>query len=335
MVKLSICIPTYNRAANLDYLLRSIKDTAIKFKFSYQICVSDNNSTDNTKNIVYQYEAFLPIKYSKNSTNKGLARNIIDSVDMADGEWAWLVGDDDIFLPNSYEELNKLMLDNSKEKFILTNCYKIDSFNYSEHSSKLSSSEFLATLTKNSRMPKRERLNFMNLIDHRYTFDFLGGMFLSIFKTKYWERGKNKIDLELANQNNFHSLESTFPHLCIFQEGFFDEKSIFIPNPLLLTTSSERDWALDYPFIKLVMLPEALIRYKRLGLQNTKYYLNMNSLHSNFFALYFLLIKRSKKNFSTLRLTIFIFFRSLIFLETYISIFTSPYKLIKNFNNRI
>ena len=45
-VTLSICIPTYNRAAFLDYSLSNL--AAARFPFPIEIVISDNASTDET-----------------------------------------------------------------------------------------------------------------------------------------------------------------------------------------------------------------------------------------------------------------------------------------------
>ena len=51
MVKplLSICLCCYNDAPYLDLLLKSIKDHT---KLLYEVCIIDNDSTDNTSEII-------------------------------------------------------------------------------------------------------------------------------------------------------------------------------------------------------------------------------------------------------------------------------------------
>ena len=51
-MKLSICIPTYNRSKHLKNCLNSIILNLNYRKEDVQICVSDNCSTDETESVV-------------------------------------------------------------------------------------------------------------------------------------------------------------------------------------------------------------------------------------------------------------------------------------------
>jgi len=52
MIKLSICIPTFNRAQHLNNCLSSIISARKSKGFQFEVCVSDNGSNDNTQEIV-------------------------------------------------------------------------------------------------------------------------------------------------------------------------------------------------------------------------------------------------------------------------------------------
>jgi len=68
-IKLSICIPTYNRAAFLGEALDSVIRQATD---EVEIVVSDNASTDNTEALVREYQARFPrIRYHKNPGKSG------------------------------------------------------------------------------------------------------------------------------------------------------------------------------------------------------------------------------------------------------------------------
>ena len=53
-------------------------------------------STDTTKQVVVEAEKVLTIKYQANQSNVGIARNFLEVVQMADGEFVWMLGDDDL-----------------------------------------------------------------------------------------------------------------------------------------------------------------------------------------------------------------------------------------------
>lgn len=92
--KLSICIPTYNRAEYLIQLLDSIFSQPGCEKV--EVVISDNASTDNTEELMKRYkENYSNFIYQKLPENKGPDRNFFNAVNIASGEYCWLVGSDD------------------------------------------------------------------------------------------------------------------------------------------------------------------------------------------------------------------------------------------------
>jgi len=91
--KLSICIPTYNRARFLGETLDGVIAQATG---DVEIVVSDNASTDDTEAVVRARQAKFPqLTYFRQTENRGADRNYLQSVASARGEWCWLLGDDD------------------------------------------------------------------------------------------------------------------------------------------------------------------------------------------------------------------------------------------------
>lgn len=93
--KLSVCVPTYNREAELRVLFDSLKDFE-----DIQIVVCDDGSKDNTKTVIEGYLAYLNVKYlyQENSGRSVALRNAILN---ADGKYTILMDSDDYFLPDS------------------------------------------------------------------------------------------------------------------------------------------------------------------------------------------------------------------------------------------
>ncbi|MBT4113998.1 MAG: glycosyltransferase family 2 protein [Flavobacteriaceae bacterium] len=92
--KLSICIPTYNRAKYLPDLLDSILLQPSGDKV--EILISDNASTDNTSEVVSRYkERYQNITYYKESENLGPDKNYFKAVEISSGHYVWLMGSDD------------------------------------------------------------------------------------------------------------------------------------------------------------------------------------------------------------------------------------------------
>lgn len=93
-IKLSICIPTYNRA---NYLKETLDSIVEQLDDEVEIAISDNASTDNTKEIIEAYQKRYPnIIYYQSNENKGPDRNYYNAIKIANGEFCWLLGSDDL-----------------------------------------------------------------------------------------------------------------------------------------------------------------------------------------------------------------------------------------------
>lgn len=96
-ILLSIFIPTYNRAPLLNHLLESIAADLEPWPSDLEIIISDNASTDNTKEVVTNFlNLGAPIIYVVNDTNLGPDRNITAGFRLASGQHLWVIGDDEI-----------------------------------------------------------------------------------------------------------------------------------------------------------------------------------------------------------------------------------------------
>lgn len=119
-MKLSICIPTYNRKDFLKELIKSIiredKEKEI------EICISDNASTDGTEEMIKEFiENNVNIKYHRNSQNIGADLNYLKCVELATGDYCWLMGSDDALIKNSLKVIKEKISDNSNISIFLGN----------------------------------------------------------------------------------------------------------------------------------------------------------------------------------------------------------------------
>ncbi|MCE7795613.1 glycosyltransferase family 2 protein [Sphingobium sufflavum] len=102
-VKLSICIPTYNREIYIRNALEYCE--AYNFSFSYEIIVSDNASTDATGAVVAEFIAKgLPIRYFRREVNGGSGPNLANAFHHAVGEYSVYLADDDLLVVSGVEE---------------------------------------------------------------------------------------------------------------------------------------------------------------------------------------------------------------------------------------
>ncbi len=103
-IQISICIPTFNRDKLLAETIESVIDQIDEYNSSkVEICVSDNDSTDETDQVISEIKKRTQarIVYVKNDRNIGFDQNVMRVVAMASGKYCWLMGSDDIALPGS------------------------------------------------------------------------------------------------------------------------------------------------------------------------------------------------------------------------------------------
>ena len=125
---LSICIPSYNRLNCLDNCLNSILIASRNVKnFEFEVCVSDNNSDKDPIEIIDRYKKYYKIKYNRNTENLGFALNAIKTVKISTGKYAWLIGNDDLILPNTLYELKNIFEENIDTEFFFINSYYLHS----------------------------------------------------------------------------------------------------------------------------------------------------------------------------------------------------------------
>src|SRR2546425_4758238 len=105
-VTLSFCIPTYNRAAFIGGALESIIREAAGVTDEIEIVIVDGASTDRTERIVREFQPLFPgIRYWRRETNAGVDADILKAVELARGEYCWLMSDDDRIEPGALRHL--------------------------------------------------------------------------------------------------------------------------------------------------------------------------------------------------------------------------------------
>jgi glycosyltransferase involved in cell wall biosynthesis len=271
-VKLSVCIPTYNRAVHLRNCLQSIASNRGASAADFEVCVSDNCSTDDTAEVVRRAQQDVPIRYHRNASNLGIPRNFLNVVRMAEGEFVWLVGDDDLLLPHALQELAALVAAHPGVDFFYVNSYHLSTEHVLSFPQPFDVANLPERMTPFSSWSRGGEMPFLDLIDPRVSFDFLGGMFLAVFRRRRWlEHAHVLKESAIRDPRPFSHFDNTFPHVKIFANAFAGSKAFFVARPLSVCLTGAREWAPMYPMIKSVRLMEALVEYRRNGLPLARY----------------------------------------------------------------
>ena len=124
--KISVIIPTYNRANLISNSIKSVLNQTYK---NLEVIVVDDGSTDNTKEIIDKFEDER-IKYIKLRENRGgsNARNI--GIQNAKGKFISFQDSDDIYYPDKLEtQFKNLIYKNSNLDFCKIKVIFNDSYN--------------------------------------------------------------------------------------------------------------------------------------------------------------------------------------------------------------
>jgi len=115
--KLSIVIPTYNRAKILkENILFIIKECK---RLSIDIYISDDSTNLNTQKIINELrKKYSFIHYTKNTPRLGHDKNLFHTLQLSNSDYIWLLGDSTIINPNSLEKILDII--NSKKSEIIS-----------------------------------------------------------------------------------------------------------------------------------------------------------------------------------------------------------------------
>ena len=93
--KVSVCIPTYNRADSLRVTLEAVLGQTFT---DFELVICDDASTDDTRGAVKGYTD-PRIRYHRNERNLGLYGNWNRCIELAAGQYISIYHDHDIYLP--------------------------------------------------------------------------------------------------------------------------------------------------------------------------------------------------------------------------------------------
>lgn len=121
MPKISVIVPTYNRA---DMLLQAIESVFAQTFQDFETIVSDDGSTDNTEEVVRQFGS--RVRYLKNAHSglPSVARNI--ALDAAQGKYIAFLDSDDLWLPDKLKTQVDVLDDHPQVGMVFSNAHVID-----------------------------------------------------------------------------------------------------------------------------------------------------------------------------------------------------------------
>ena len=105
-MKISVCMATYNGAL---YISEQISSILCQLNYNDELIIVDDCSTDNTLNIIYEYND-IRIKLLCNKSNKGVNHSFSRAIMASTGDYVFLSDQDDIWLKGRVDLMLKNLL---------------------------------------------------------------------------------------------------------------------------------------------------------------------------------------------------------------------------------
>ncbi|WP_135611763.1 glycosyltransferase family 2 protein [Methanococcoides sp. AM1] len=118
MPKISVCVPVYDRPKMLKQLIYSFLHQDYD---NAELVLSDDSPNDSIQEVVETFND-SKIKYFKNKVNLGYSKNLLKSMQMAEGDYIVILGDDDLLLSNkTLSKYVEIFTNNPNVSYIYSN----------------------------------------------------------------------------------------------------------------------------------------------------------------------------------------------------------------------
>jgi glycosyltransferase involved in cell wall biosynthesis len=257
---LSICIPTYNRAELLESALGSIAPQVAALKGRVELIISDNCSTDATREVVERAARQWPVRYHRNEENVGAIRNILNLIERhARGEFCWLLGDDELLREGAVGGVLSALEASPGLDYFYVN-YSMDSFDR-RRGLAVTADDFLEwTRTGDEHLEARWVEPWETLLGD--DFGSLTPIYCSVFRRAVWLEGAATLRLNPSYSDAvlYSSVEETFPHSVIFARTMKGKRVRASGHPWVIMCSTE-SWSDFIPVVVLLRFHELLDEY--------------------------------------------------------------------------
>ena len=101
---LTIYIPTYRR----ESIVQCVESVVNQFTNDIELIISDNDQDAFASNLLYPYKEYIT-EYSIRKQNIGCDGNCLHGLTSGNGEYVWVLGDDDVLLPGAIKALTPML----------------------------------------------------------------------------------------------------------------------------------------------------------------------------------------------------------------------------------
>ena len=122
-IRISVCIPTYNKYETIEYTILSVINQSYQ---NWELLIIDDSNNSHTEKVVDKFSTVdSRVKYLKNKERLGLVKNWNECIRKANFEYVYILHHDDFLMPNVFQAYNDFAKENPKCGLIHSNCYYI------------------------------------------------------------------------------------------------------------------------------------------------------------------------------------------------------------------
>jgi glycosyltransferase involved in cell wall biosynthesis len=122
-LKTSIALCTYNGDRFLKEQLQSLENQSIP---ANEIIICDDDSTDNTLQIIQEFSAKLPIKFFQNKPALRTIKNFEYAISLCTGDIIFPCDQDDFWMPQKIEKMVQYLQENPDKEVVCSNARMVD-----------------------------------------------------------------------------------------------------------------------------------------------------------------------------------------------------------------
>lgn len=254
MISLTIFIPTFNRLEKLKKCLNCIKNDLFGYEDQVVVVVSNNASTDGTKEYL---DSLNWIQVQHNYKNLGFASNVIKAYDLPfKSKFIWIIGDDDYVIPGAIPDL----ISKTKQDvdFIFCNTMAFDLGNENviwENYPQIIPKGAIKGKYKSERLT-----TFDKLIDPHVADTLLGELMVLCFRQDAIKWSKS-LDDDNAYENECKKFQA---HNIPLIESFTkNTKVLYVYTPRTFNFWGSAEWLKNYDYVFPMIILWLIRKYKK------------------------------------------------------------------------
>lgn len=263
---LSICIPAYNGAHYLKIVLEALLPQVQQTGGNVEVLIIDDGSTDNTAEVVEHARYHGQVRYIRNSSNLGSARNIVSGpVQHATGEFVCVWSQHCLIYPGALAKLLLVLTEKRHLNALYIN-FRCARYPQNWPVGAVGGYSGAYDYLGNEDVRNRDITRWEELLSARSSA--CTQSYAHIAKRSAWRN----YWADRVVGPDFTSVLTTYPHTCTVAETTFGKPSYYIGEPILTIYNGAQWWGSLKSRARVYLhgYPELMRLYARLGCPREK-----------------------------------------------------------------